>query len=466
MVITRRNAILSTLFGSGYIGLRSLATGIPAGILLGGPKALAATPGNCTASNAQYVIMSTSDGGDPISCNAPGTYGTVNGVDLTTALAHPTGATMAATALTINGTATTAAQPWSTPSAGGQLQQTTLDRMSLWHMQTNTPIHPAESRVLGLYGATMPNEMLPSLMAEALQSCLGTVQPQPIALGAAGPSEQLTFKGQPLPIIPPLALKATLTSPTAKALLGLNSLQSLRDSTLATVEQIYNNAGTPAQQQFIESMILSQQQLRSLNQTLIDGIADLPDNTVASQVKAAIILIQLKVSAVYTIHIAFGGDNHNDANLTTESQQTVSGLQSLQGLMGSLASNNGANGQVLTDQVSVISLNVFGRTMAAANNMNGRGHNEYHHLGMAIGKPFNGGIIGGVQAVGTDFGCMAIDPSNGAGVPSASATASDVATTATLASFGATVMTGVGIDSTYIQSMIPGATIVTAALAS
>ena len=43
-MITRRNAILSTLFGTGMIGLRSLATGLPASLLLNPRKALADMP--------------------------------------------------------------------------------------------------------------------------------------------------------------------------------------------------------------------------------------------------------------------------------------------------------------------------------------------------------------------------------------------------------------------------------------
>ncbi len=33
MKISRRKALLTTLFGSGYIGLRALATGLPAALL-------------------------------------------------------------------------------------------------------------------------------------------------------------------------------------------------------------------------------------------------------------------------------------------------------------------------------------------------------------------------------------------------------------------------------------------------
>jgi hypothetical protein len=54
----------------------------------------------------------------------------------------------------------------------------------------------------------LPNELAP---------CLGTIQNQPMTLGATSPSEGVSFGGQALPIIPPLALKATLANPTASS---------------------------------------------------------------------------------------------------------------------------------------------------------------------------------------------------------------------------------------------------------
>ena len=49
---------------------------------------------------------------------------------------------------------------------------------------TNTPVHPKEPDVLKLMGATYAGEMLPSLLAKQLAPCLGTIQAQPISLGA------------------------------------------------------------------------------------------------------------------------------------------------------------------------------------------------------------------------------------------------------------------------------------------
>ena len=86
--------------------------------------------------------------------------------------------------------------------------------------------------------------MLPSLLAKALAPCLSTIQTQPISIGATSPSEALTFSGTTLPIIPPLALKATLANPTGP----LTNLQPLRDQTMNQLYALYKNGASPAQQ--------------------------------------------------------------------------------------------------------------------------------------------------------------------------------------------------------------------------
>ncbi|MEO9156139.1 MAG: hypothetical protein ABI591_11105, partial [Kofleriaceae bacterium] len=208
MKINRSNVLSTALFGAGYLGLRSLATGIPTAILAKGQRAFADEMPLCGKSKAQFVILATSGLGDPLNANAPGTYGTG---PLAT-IAHNMDPTMAMTPVTIGTTRTTAALPWASTDVGGQLPASVLQRMTVWHMMTNTPVHPREPDVLSLMDTTAPKEMLPSLLARQLAPCLGTIQSQPITLGATSPSEGLSFGGQALPIIPPLALKATLTN--------------------------------------------------------------------------------------------------------------------------------------------------------------------------------------------------------------------------------------------------------------
>jgi hypothetical protein len=437
-MISRRNAILSTLFGAGYVGLRALATGLPAAVLLNPRKALASpSTSMCLApQKAQYIIFNTSGNGDPINASVPGTYEDPM-------IVHSSDPSMAPTPLTILGQQHTAAAPWST------LPQDVLDRTVFWHLMTNTPVHPKEPQVLELMGATQAGEMLPSLLARQLAPCLGTVQPQPISVGALNPSEALNYAGAALPVIPALALKATLTNPVG----ALTALQPLRDQTLNQLYDLYKNGAGPAQRQYIDSLVTSQQQVRNINQNLLAALAAIKDNSADSQVLAAITLIQMNVSPVVSIHIPFGGDNHRDIALAAETTQTVSGVATIASLMKQLATAG------LQDKVTFMSLNVFGRTLGHGN-ADGRQHNGNHQVSITIGKPFRGGVVGGVGPVASDYGALAIDSKSGAG-----SAGGDIRAFDTLAAFGQTMLASVGSDSSSITS--PGGTgkVVTAALA-
>ncbi len=437
-MITRRQALLSTLFGTGMIGLRALATGLPASLLINPRRALADMPasGCPDTSKAQFIIFNTSGQGDPINANVPGTYDDPK-------IAHSADPSMASTPIRIAGKTYTAAAAWA------QLPQAVLDRTCFWHLMTNTPVHPKEPDVLKLMGATAAGEMLPSLLAKQLSACLGTIQTQPLCLGATTPAESLSFGGSALPIIPALALKSTLTSPAGP----LTDLQPLRDDTLNQLYDLYKNGATPAQQAYIDSLVTSQREVRNLDQTLLDSLSSIQDNSADSQVLAAVTLIRMKVTPVISIHIPFGGDNHRDVGLADESAQTVAGVQSIATLMQLLDSAG------LSDRVLFASLDVFGRTLGPGNT-DGRQHNENHQLSITIGKPILGGVVGGLAPVGQDYGATAIDSKTGA-----SDSHGDISAVDTLASYGRTLLSAVGVDAGTISSAITSGTLISGVLA-
>lgn len=437
MKITRRKALMSALFGAGYVGLRALATGIPAGVLLEGRRAFADGAAACAdKSKAQFVILQTSGSGDPINANVPGTYEDVQ-------ITHSADPTMAPSKMTIRGKQVTAALPWT------QLPQSVLDRTCFWHIMTNTPVHPKEPDVLKLMGSTDADEMLPSLLAKQLAPCLGTIQSQPITLGATTPSEGLSFAGQALPIIPPLALKATLTSPSGP----LANLQQLRDQTLGQIDDLFRGSASPAQKAYLDSLIASQSQVRNIRQDLLSSLSSIKDNSVGSQITAAITLIQMNVTPVIAIHIPFGGDNHTDAALAREAAETVTGVAAIGSLMSQLASAG------LSDQVTFLSLNVFGRTLGPSNT-DGRQHNQNHQVSITIGKPWKGGVIGGVGPVAGDYGALAINSQSGV-----VGAGGDVEPGSTLASLGKTALAAVGVDAATIDAKISSGKVIPAALA-
>lgn len=437
-MITRRQALLSTLFGTGMIGLRALATGLPASLLLNPRRALAAIPpsGCADASKAQFIIFNTSGQGDPINANVPGAYDDPN-------ITHSLDPSMAATQLTINGQQLTAAAPWAT------LPQAVLDRTCFWHTMTNTPVHPKEPDVLKLMGTTAAGEMLPSVLAKQLAPCLGTIQTEPLCLGATSPAEGLSFGGAALPIIPALALKSTLTNPAGP----LTDLQPLRDQTLNQLYDLYKNGATSAQKAYLDSLIASQSEVRNLNQDLLNALSAITDNSAASQVIAAVTLIQMKVAPVISIHIPFGGDNHRDIGLATEAAQTVSGVQTIAALMQALDSAG------LTDQVMFATLNVFGRTLGPSNT-DGRQHNQNHQVSLTIGKSIRGGVVGGLAPVDKDYGATSVDSKTGQ-----SSTSGDISAPATLASYGRTLLAAVGVEASLISAQISSGSVVSGVLA-
>jgi hypothetical protein len=437
-MITRRQALLSTLFGTGMIGLRALATGLPASFLLDPRRALADLPatGCPDASKAQFVIFNTSGQGDPINANVPGTYEDASVV-------HSADPSMAPTEIQILGQPFTAAAPWAL------LPQAVLDRTCFWHLMTDTPVHPKEPDVLKLMGATAGGEMLPSLLAQQLATCLGTVQTQPLCLGASTPAEGLSFAGGALPIIPALALKSTLTSPAGP----LTDLQPLRDQTLNQLYDLYQTGATPAQRAYIDSLVISQREVRNLDQSLLNALSSITDNSAASQVLAAVTLIQMKVAPVISIHIPFGGDNHRDLGLADETQQTSDGVQIIAQLMQLLDSAG------LSDRVLFASLNVFGRTLGPGNS-DGRQHNQNHQVSVTIGKSLRAGVVGGIEPVAKDYGATSIDSKTGL-----SRSDGDITAGESLAAYGQTLLASLGVDAPTIASRISRGKVISGLLA-
>ena len=292
--------------------------------------------------------------------------------------------------------------------------------------------------------------MLPSILARELAPQLGTVQNQPISLGAKvttrGPDVRWTgiahHPGACAESDPDEPRWAAHLTPTAPRPRPSNDLFDL-----------YKNDATPAQKTYIDSLVTSQSQARNINQNLLNQLSAITDNSPASQILAAITLIQMKVTPVVCIHIPFSGDNHTDNGLVTETAQTISGVASIASLMAQLQTAG------LSDQVTFATLNVFGRTMGAGTN-NGRDHNPNHQVSLTIGKPFKGGVIGGVTPVNGDYGCTAINSSTGA-----SSTSGDILAGDTLASFGQTLLAATGVNAAEISTQITSGKIVSGALA-
>jgi hypothetical protein len=429
--MNRRSLLEKTLFGAGALGLRALATGLPASFLAR-PLVARADDFTCADKNrAQYLIISTSSAGDPLNANVPGTYDFPD-------IAHSPDPRMAATDFSLGGQSVKAAQVWST------LPQWVLDRTSFFHHATLTNNHANLPKVMRLMGATAKQEMLPSILAKFLAPCFGTVQVDPVSAGAG---DILTIDGRDLPNVAPTGLRDLLARPNTP----LMRLQGVRDGGLDEIYGLLKERGTPAQLQYLDSLVLSRRQARSLGSDLVDMLGAIKSDGVDGQVVAAVALIKMNVSPVVTIRIPFGGDNHTDADLAkSEAPQHEAGVAQIGALWTALQAAG------LQDRVTFAAYNVFGRTLKK-NGIAGRDHWGSHHATVMMGKNVKAGVVGGLEPKANDYYATAIDAKTGA-------KGGDIAFADTLAAMAKTLGAAVGVAPATLDRYISGGKVVTGAL--
>jgi len=408
MLLRRRDALLTALFGTGHMGLRALATGLPAWFIAN-PRSATAQMLDCTIDakdKLQYLIISTSSAGDPMNCNVPGTYEAAP-------IIHPLQPTMAPTMITLGGKTYGAALPWAGTDVGGSLSPAVLARTSFFHHMTRSTVHGDQPKVMKLVGATTGREMLVSAYAKHLSACFGTVQAEPLAVGARGNSSELvSYSGRTLSSISPTQLRQLLTGSKTDP---LAKLRILRDQSLDQLNALAKTDATNVQSRFLDSLALSQVQVRKLADQLATTLNAITTDDAKGQALAAASLISANVTPVVTMHIAFGGDNHTDQDLLTEANQHVTGVQGIQAVMDALAALG------LSDKVTFATLNVFGRNLngiAKTDGRTGRDHYGNHAVTVMIGKYIAPSVIGGVTpAASGAYLASSIDSATGAAVP-------------------------------------------------
>ncbi len=392
MKLNRRNLLKSA---AGGIALRALATGVPASILLN-PRPGRASPSELAEGPGRMLILMTSNAGDPINANVPGTYG-----GAASEAAHPADPLMAPTQLRLSGRNYTAAKPWA------DLPQNVLDRTVFFHHATYTPVHQDQNKVMRMMGATDDNEMLVSILARELGPRQGAVQNLPLSLGARNGSELLSASGQVLANVGPTSIKAALGGATGP----LASLAPLRDREIDRLYRLYKDHGTKRDVALLDAWARSRDEVRGVSDVLLTRLDAIDNNDEDNQALAASILAAMNITPAITIKGRFGGDNHNDTDLVAETAQTVSGVARIGQLVADL---DGLRAEgVLRHEVIVGTLNVFGRTLRKKGT-NGRDHNRGHHVTVMIGDVLKGGVIGGIERNGNDYRATSIDSASGA----------------------------------------------------
>jgi hypothetical protein len=434
MDTSRRNLILNALVGGGLVGLRALATGLPVGFLTHPRRALAADPPACAdKSRAQFLVLSTSGDGDPVNANVPGTYDFPD-------IVHAQDPSVAPATFALGGKMVTGAQVWST------LPQNVLDRTCFFHHATFTNSHPNEPKVLRLMGQTSRQECIPSIFAKYLAGCLGTIQTEPVSVGAGS---VLTFEGRALPNVSPTGIRDVLGHVQGP----LANLQNLRDQSLDEMNALLKQSGTSAQRAFVDSCALSRQETRKISDDVLGALSDITSDAADGQIAAAVALIRMNIAPVMAIKIPFGGDNHTDPDLLQkEVPQHQAGVALVAQLMTALAQYG------LADRVTFAMLNVFGRTLKIQGTT-GRGHWANHHAGIIVSGRTKGSVIGGLVPQNGDYSALPIDSVTGAGAQNG-----DIAFSDTLGAFAKTLGATLGIPSDVLDTNITRGKVVPAAL--
>ena len=425
---TRRQLLLSSLFGTGLVGLRALATGLPVGLLLH-PREAAADDAKPACVKPQYTFLLTSGGGDPLNANVPGTYDDER-------VFHSSDPAMARTAMTVGGRSTAAAKPWA------QLPPNVLARTCFFHHGTYTNGHGDHAKVNRLMGAVQRQEMLVSLFAKQLQPCLGSVQAGPVVLN----NNLITYAGAVMPTLSPSSLSKVLLAPTGP----LANLQKLRDAQVDKMNALFKSQGNTAQRKVLDRYALSQAEARSLSQDLLADLGTITGGSREDQNPAAVVLFKMNVSPVVVGSYSFGGDNHFDEGLQSETNAHVASTAALADLFTKLAKYG------LTDSVTIAIQNVFGRTLT--HQQGGRNHNANHHCSVLIGAGFKSSVIGGLQRSGGDFRATGIDAASGA-------SGTEIPFEETLGAMGKTLARAVGVEAAVLEEQVTKGKIVTAALA-
>jgi hypothetical protein len=439
MDVTRRKALLTTLFGTGYAGLRGLATGLPAWFILA-PETATAQDLQClltSQGSAQFLVLSASSAGDPLACNAPGAY------DPGGVVVHPANPEFVKTTVTMGTKSAQGAAIWQTG-----LTDAVRARTAFFHHITGGLVHGDHPKVMKILGQTSNNEMYMSVYAKHLAKCLGTVQSEPVVLAPLSALELVTFSGRTLPTVSPTQLKQLLTGSATDPLV---KLRTIRDRTLDSLNALAKTSATNVQAQFLDALVTSQTQVRELSVQLGTTLAAITDDTPASQALAAAALIAAKVTPVVTMHIPFGGDNHTDAALyqewfdTTDHGAVGAGVPGIQAVVDALAALG------LSDTATFATANVFGRTLngiAKVTAQAGRDHYGDHCVTVMIGKNVAGGVYGGVAAIagGAAFGATDIDSATGG-----SLTGGDIPRLQTHVSLAKTLGAVLGIPQSVMQ---------------
>lgn len=438
--ISRRTLLRGALLGGGGLALRSLVTGLSPRFLTEGVAEAA------PSDDPTFLLLATASDGDPLNIGAPGSLADA-GLRSRYDNQHPD---VKSTLVDLGGTTFAAAAPWA------KLPAALRSRLAFIHHRTNAETHPEHAKVLRVYDALRGAagngvEMLPSAIAAELAASLGTIQREPITLGA----ERVTYESRFVEQMSPVELKSLFGGTPGP----LANFGALRDSTLDKLYQELKTNGSTTQRGYLDKYAASRAQAVALGEQLAVDLAPIPVATATpyvsdliddypfdpiDQILTAVALFKYKVTPVVTIHLPFGGDNHHDTNFAEESLQLQGGVSMIELVWNQLTAAG------LAGKTTFAVLNTFGRTFETAN---GRSHNSGHHVMPMFGPKIRAGVAGAPVRTTHDWVASAFSSATGR------TDGADIAEDQTFVSAARTLMRATGVPDARLDVRLPGVTV-------
>ena len=463
--LDRRQFLARGMAGAASLSLRSLATGIPLGFLLGGHM-----PAYGQSTSTKSLILGMSDDGESINAYAPGAYASRNGIERVTTSELGTD-----TRGTVNGSSVSAAdfadsaiirmgdEELEAAKFWSYLPQSLLDRMSMFHLRTAANGHPEGTNVHRVHGALMAangrgtEEIQSAIMQEIMlaNTSFNSVLSTPLVMnGGGGNLSTLTNESIAISRYSPLDIKNLFLGSSSAELENMNKVY---DSTIDAIYKSVRATGTTKQKNYLDAYASSREQASLLGDRLGNLLDSITGDSKSDQARASVALAQVQLAPVIVVRYAYSGDNHGDSNLLEEFNFTVEQLNNLTTIWDLIQS------QGLEDQINYATYDIFGRTLGRNDN-GGRDHHRSSCVNMMIGSNIKAGVVGGLE----DWASSGHRLMQATGINSETGTSenTDIDGSETLVAYCRTLMASVGISEERINVRLPSSKTVTGALLS
>lgn len=451
---SRRDFLRLGAFSGLGVGFRSAITGLPVSFLLHGRA-------QANENHHRISILASSSSGEPLNVCGPGTFDS----NYSEYFSHPTsedididevieqmvnGIQIGVGSLNASSEVMLGLESVQMAACFATLSPEMLQHLVWFNYRSGANIHPQYKDVLTCYGQVhgfdgRGSEQLPAAIAQETAGFLGTTTTEPLVLGSGA----FVSNGASLANYSPTKLK-TLAQSVGQSMGGADNFAVMYDSFIDEAYQEVRQNGTPQQLRFFDQHAASRQEAADFGSALGQLLVTIEDDSIQSQMRSAAIIAKLRLAPVIITNMACGGDNHQDAGLLNETNQTLEMIAALDAYWKAIHELG------VADDVFFANLDVFGRDPRSDGN--GRSHYGDFVSGMMVGTNLQGGVVGGWEVDGKAR-ATGINASTGLSLEA------DIDANETLSAYYRTIMNAAGVPWERQEVRLPTGTLVNSIMA-